>query len=202
MITFETKEWQVYKIWAHFNKMNEKYQLWKIYLLVKINYPGFIARIWFWWEYFKIRRKQNKNWKAWHHLEVCICVQETKKNLIFILTTFSTRKTYKHQRNFGIHGFLHIHIKVFVKCIARFICSKSPNIVSFKIQLFIWSIQAWKTKKSLISSIFYKCPDRVIRRFTVKPYILWKSLFHWICSKLCMFQHGHNCFDLWPHEGC
>ena len=128
-------------------------------------------------------KKQKKLESLTSSWSVHLCSRNEKNILIFILTTFSTRKTYKHQRNFGIHGFLHIHIKIFVKCIAGFICSKSPNIVSFKIQLFIWSIQAWKTKKSLISSIFYKCPDRVINSITAKPYILQKTLFHWICSK-------------------
>ena len=31
-----------------------------------------------------------------------------------------------------------------------------------------------------ISSIFDKCPDIVITSILAKPYILWKSLFHWI----------------------
>ena len=53
-----------------------------------------------------------------------------------------------------------------------------------------------------ISSIFDKCPGRLIMRFTAKPYILWKSSFHWICSKFYKFQHGHDFSDLWPHEGC
>ena len=34
-----------------------------------------------------------------------------------------------------------------------------------------------------ISSIFAKCPDRVITSITTKPYIPQKTLFHWMCSK-------------------
>ena len=48
----------------------------------------------------------------------------------------------------------------------------------------------------LISSIFDKCPDRLIVRFTAKSYILWKSFFHWIYSKFYKFKHGHDFF--WP----
>ena len=43
----------------------------------------------------------------------------------------------------------------------------------------------------LISSIFDKCPDRLITSITAKPYTIQNISFHWICSK---FQHGHNCF--------
>ena len=47
-----------------------------------------------------------------------------------------------------------------------------------------------------ISSIFNKCPDRLITSITAKPYILQNILFHWICSKFFKFQHWHNLF--WP----
>ena len=42
------------------------------------------------------------------------------------------------------------------------------------------------------------CPDTLIVRFTAKPYILWKILFHWICSKFNEFKHGHIFF--WPQR--
>ena len=45
-----------------------------------------------------------------------------------------------------------------------------------------------------ISLIIEGCPDTLIMRFTAKPYILWKILFHWICSKFYEFKHGHNFF--------
>ena len=45
-----------------------------------------------------------------------------------------------------------------------------------------------------ISSIFNKCPDRLITSITAKPYILQNILFHWICSKFFKFQHWHNLF--------
>ena len=51
-------------------------------------------------------------------------------------------------------------------------------------------------KNFKISSIYDKCSDRVIMRITVKPYILLKSLFQWICSKFYKFKHGHDLF--WP----
>ena len=43
----------------------------------------------------------------------------------------------------------------------------------------------------LISSIFDKCPERLIMSIMAKPYIVQNISFHWICSK---FHHGHNCF--------
>ena len=49
-----------------------------------------------------------------------------------------------------------------------------------------------------ISLIIEGCPDTLIMRFTAKPYILWKILFHWICSKFYEFKHGHNFF--WPQR--
>ena len=48
--------------------------------------------------------------------------------------------------------------------------------------------------QKIISSIFDKCPDRLILTITAKPYILWKSLFHLICSKFHKFKHGHDFF--------
>ena len=45
-----------------------------------------------------------------------------------------------------------------------------------------------------ISSIFDNCPDRLTMRFIDKLYILWKSLFHWICSKFYKFKYGHDFF--------
>ena len=47
-----------------------------------------------------------------------------------------------------------------------------------------------------ISSMFNKCPDRLIDSITAKPYILQNILFYWICSKFFKFQHWHNLF--WP----
>ena len=51
-----------------------------------------------------------------------------------------------------------------------------------------------KKLQMFISSIFDKCPDRVIMRITARLYILLKSLFHWICSKFYKFKHGHDFF--------
>ena len=47
-----------------------------------------------------------------------------------------------------------------------------------------------------ISLIIQGCPHRVILRFTAKPYILCKGLFHRICSKFYKVKHGHEFF--WP----
>ena len=63
-----------------------------------------------------------------------------------------------------------------------------------------WSSKVhFLSKRSLhISLIIEGCPDTLIMRFTAKPYILWKILFHWICSKFYEFKHGHNFF--WPQR--
>ena len=53
-------------------------------------------------------------------------------------------------------------------------------------------------KSHVISLIIKRCPDTLTMRFTAKPYILWKSLFHWIWSKFYEFKHGHNFF--WPQR--
>ena len=53
----------------------------------------------------------------------------------------------------------------------------------------------YQLKNVIISSIFDKCPDRLITSIT-KPYILQNILIHWICSKFFKFQHGHKLF--WP----
>ena len=47
-----------------------------------------------------------------------------------------------------------------------------------------------------ISLIIQGCPDTLTMRFTAKPYILWKGLFHRICSKFYKVKHGHDFF--WP----
>ena len=41
-------------------------------------------------------------------------------------------------------------------------------------------------------------PDTLILRFTAKPFILWKLLFQWLCSKFYEFKHRHNFF--WPQR--
>ena len=47
-----------------------------------------------------------------------------------------------------------------------------------------------------ISLIIQGCPDTLTMRFTAKPCILWKGLFHWICSKFYKVKQGHDFF--WP----
>ena len=53
-----------------------------------------------------------------------------------------------------------------------------------------------KNLSKFISSIIQECPDTLTMRFTAKPYILWKGLFHRICSKFYKVKHGHDFF--WP----
>ena len=56
----------------------------------------------------------------------------------------------------------------------------------------------WFCKK--ISSMFKKCPDRLITSITAKPYIIHKIIFHSICSK--SFNKGIIICYLQPHESC
>ena len=49
-------------------------------------------------------------------------------------------------------------------------------------------------KSHVISLIIKRCPDTLTMRFTAKPYILWKGLFHRICSKFYKVKHGHDFF--------
>ena len=65
------------------------------------------------------------------------------------------------------------------------------DVIAFRSCIQIFTVQ-------IISLIIEGCPDTLIMRFTAKPYILWKILFHWICSKFYEFKHGHNFF--WPQR--
>ena len=42
------------------------------------------------------------------------------------------------------------------------------------------------------------CSDGLILRFTVKPYVLLKNLFHWSFSNFYNVKHGHDFF--WPQR--
>ena len=78
-----------------------------------------------------------------------------------------------------------------------FIKTKTSRVKKKKLSTEIENLLFWNvTTYVIVNSIFDKCPEIVITSITAKPYTLWKSLLHWICSKFYDF------FYLWPHEGC
>jgi hypothetical protein len=68
--------------------------------------------------------------------------------------------------------------------VINFVGSRPTHGNIFSLQFFPFEVLGE------ISSIFDKCPDRVITSITAKPYILQKTLFHWIYSKLLRFNMG------------
>ena len=75
-----------------------------------------------------------------------------------------------------------------------------PVFPSRKLDL-AWGVEEFVKLVEGISTILLiieGCPDRLILRFTVKPYILLKNLFHWIYSIFYKDKHGHDFF--WPQR--
>ena len=77
--------------------------------------------------------------------------------------------------------------------ITNIICLNSESSVHFLVTECFFNLYL---EVSQILSIIQGCPDGLILRFTVKPKVLPKTLFHKFSPKFIKVSHGHSFF--WP----
>ena len=113
-----------------------------------------------------------------------------------------------------VRHFFHILIsfkhQIFLECCCSF---STKNVLKPKIVSVVtcsWKLSPWipletrflnqkeRSNQSHYHLINNRKDDRLILRFTVKPYILLKNVFHWIYSTFYKGKHGHDFF--WPQR--
>ena len=139
------------------------------------------------WPYLVFVKNLSLRWR-WRLFDLFAKYKITKINRFTFYNFFGFRFC-----NFGIVG---NH-----KTLMQVVSTSHITVLDLVILCFQYEILSWFLGRFNLINI-WQMSCTLTMRFTVKPYILWKSLFHWIYSNFYKFEYGHLFFDLWPHEGC